>query len=314
MADALGDFFAKKGKKKVKASNLNVTAEAKKPETKKPKSKDAEEEGWEEEQVVASTMKVEVAGKLTHDEDKKEEEDTSAPAWGSVKQKVDKASRELNERRFPTLAKSMRVSSNINIDDGSDGKVNISTSKNVFAALENEEDEEKEVKRPKEIKPAMVKKKQGERETVALQRELDKYSSKKGGKSKKEPKVSDESGNEDSEEEEETEEPAEAVEVVKKRERVKKADPEAKKPTALKEEDEAKDDEDLPEDVKLRADLEACKAKYAGRKKPFPAKQLPRSELEEEKENKPKQQTTSKKKKAFVEEDFDKPKLLVADW
>mmetsp|Transcript_26800 Transcript_26800/g.61050 ORF Transcript_26800/g.61050 Transcript_26800/m.61050 type:complete len:314 (-) Transcript_26800:164-1105(-) len=313
MADALGDFFAKKGKKKVKASNLNVTAEAKKPETKKPKSKDAEEEGWEEEQVVASTMKVEVAGKLTHDEDKKEEEDTSAPAWGSVKQKVDKASRELNERRFPTLAKSMRVSSNINIDDGSSAKVNISTSKNVFAALENEDDEDKEVVRPKEIKPAMVKKKQGERETVALQRELDKYSNKKGA-AKKEPKGSDESGSEDSDEDE-AEEPAapEPVEV-KKREKVKKADAEDKKPAAANEEAANEDAEDQPEDVKMRADLEACKAKYAGRKKPFPAKQLPRSELEEEKENKPKQQTTSKKKKAFVEEDFDKPKLLVADW
>merc|ERR1711865_397948 len=85
---------------------------------------------------------------------------------------------------YPTLAKSVG-SSSINIDDGSDTKVNIATSKNVFAALEGEDDDDGEgKKRPTEIKPAMVTKKKGEREKVALQREVDKYSVKKDGKKK----------------------------------------------------------------------------------------------------------------------------------
>mmetsp|Transcript_6704 Transcript_6704/g.9218 ORF Transcript_6704/g.9218 Transcript_6704/m.9218 type:complete len:107 (+) Transcript_6704:66-386(+) len=79
MADAaLDDFFAKKTKKKIKGSNLNVAAAAPKAEPKK-KAKDAEEDGWEEETVIPQTIKTEAAGKLTRDEDKKEEDDSSAP-------------------------------------------------------------------------------------------------------------------------------------------------------------------------------------------------------------------------------------------
>jgi hypothetical protein len=73
------------------------------------------------------------------------------------------------------------ASSNINIDDGSDAKINSATNRNAFAALEGDEDEEEEgklvggKKRPKEIKPAMVSKQKGEREKDVVGREVAKY-------------------------------------------------------------------------------------------------------------------------------------------
>merc|ERR1711920_239493 len=142
----------------------------------KPKKTDKDEEGWEEEQVTASTItRIEVVGNLKRDEDKKEEEESHAPAWAAVKNSQTVHDRVM-EKRFPTLAKSVQ-SSNINIDDGSDMKVNIKTSKNAFAALDNHDDDEEDRKavRPKEISAAKVQKAKGERETVALQREVDKY-------------------------------------------------------------------------------------------------------------------------------------------
>eukprot|EP00411_Alexandrium_monilatum_P017780 CAMPEP_0175242500 /NCGR_PEP_ID=MMETSP0093-20121207/31098_1 /TAXON_ID=311494 /ORGANISM="Alexandrium monilatum, Strain CCMP3105" /LENGTH=436 /DNA_ID=CAMNT_0016536573 /DNA_START=42 /DNA_END=1354 /DNA_ORIENTATION=- len=362
MADApsLSDFLAKKTKKKIKGSNLNVVS-ASTPETaKKPKSKDAEEEGWQEEQVVAATMKVEVAGKLTREEDKKEEDDTSGHAWGSVKAKSE-SSQGLSDKKYPTLRKSMRTSTNINIDDGSEAKVNISTSKNVFAALENEEDdEEQEVKRPKEIKPAMVTKKKGELEKVAIQREVNKYSKdgpkKEGGKDGKDDDEEDEGeAEEDATEERQEEVEAKKPEAKKKDKKAEKKaeaaggeaareeegkdddeedegeaeedateerqeEVEAKKPEAKKKDKKAEkkaeaaggeaareEEEQELEDLKIVADLAAAKAKYEGRKKPFPPKPLPKSELEEEKENKP--AAPGKKKKMAVIEEDDKPKL-----
>mmetsp|Transcript_64731 Transcript_64731/g.202718 ORF Transcript_64731/g.202718 Transcript_64731/m.202718 type:complete len:314 (-) Transcript_64731:68-1009(-) len=307
MADApsLSDFLAKKTKKKIKGSNLNVVSASKPEAAKKPKSKDAEEEGWQEEQVVAATMKVEVAGKLTREEDKKEEEDTSGHAWGSVKAKSE-SSQGLSDKKYPTLRKSMRTSTNINIDDGSEAKVNISTSKNVFAALENEEDdEEQEVKRPKEIKPAMVTKKKGEFEKVAIQREVDKYSKdgpkKEGGKDGK-----DEDEDEGEAGEDAAKEPQEEVEA-KKPEAKRKDRKAGRKAEAAGQETAREEEEQEHEDLRIVADLAAAKAKYQGRKKPFPPKPLPRSELEEEKENKP--VAPGKKKKMAVIEEDDKPKL-----
>jgi len=308
MADApsLSDFLAKKTKKKIKGSNLNVVSASKPEAAKKPKSKDAEEEGWQEEQVVAATMKVEVAGKLTREEDKKEEDDTSGHAWGSVKAKSE-SSQGLSDKKYPTLRKSMRTSTNINIDDGSEAKVNISTSKNVFAALENEEDdEEQEVKRPKEIKPAMVTKKKGELEKVAIQREVNKYSKdgpkKEGGKDGKD----DDEEDEGEAEEDATEERQEEVEA--KKPEAKKKDKKAEKKAEAAGGEAAREEEEQElEDLKIVADLAAAKAKYEGRKKPFPPKPLPKSELEEEKENKP--AAPGKKKKMAVIEEDDKPKL-----
>merc|ERR1719382_1002070 len=105
-------------------------------------------------------------------------------------------------------------SSNINIDDGSEAKVNIATSKNMFAQLEDEDEGGEEVKRPKEIKPAMVTKKKGEREKVAIQREVAKYSKKD---SKKDP-----AGDEDEDDDDETAPAPSAAEEAKKKKKSKK--------------------------------------------------------------------------------------------
>jgi len=123
------DVVPEKKTKKIKATNLNTATTGKEEPKKEDKKKKAEEEeGWQEEEVVQATMKVEAAGKLIREEEKVEEQDNSAPAWGNVKTKDNQS---LNDKRFPTLAKSV-ASSAINLEDKS-GQINISTSKNKFA-------------------------------------------------------------------------------------------------------------------------------------------------------------------------------------
>jgi len=316
MADApsLGDFFKSKGKKKIKASNLNNATTTKTEETKGPK-KSAEDDVWEEEQVVAATMKVEVAGKLMREE-VKEEEDTSAPAWGNVgkEKKARETSRqeEINEKRFPTLAKSLG-SSAINIDDGSDAKINIATSKNHFAALEGDDGsdaEDTKDKRPKSIKAAMISKKKGEFEKVALQREVDKYAKK--DTKKKDKRKEDGEDDDDEDEDEEDEEEEAAAPVVEEEGRKKKAPEKKKEDKEVKKPAEEEEDEDKAEDLKIQPDLVASKDKYKGRKKLSPA-DLPRSEMREEKENKPVNQPSGKKKKFVAVEETEK-KIAYADW
>jgi len=294
----LGDFFGNK-KKKVKGSNLNVAKPEAKVEAKKGK-KNAEEEGWEEQEVVASTMKVEAAGKLIREEDKVEE-DTSAPAWGTLKNKGESA-KDLNERKYPSLSKAMMGSSNINIDDGSNGKINIETSKNAFAAFGSPDSDDDGPKRPTHIKPSMVQKKKGEFEKVALQREVNKYTAKP---TKKKAKTNeDDSSEEEDESEEETEEVAAPVQkknVPKKKFKVEKEEP-------AEENEEAAA---VEEDLKIVPDLAASKAKYGSRRK-MEEKVLSREELEEDKENRPKA-TGGKKKKNMVneEEEYSKGKKLM---
>lgn len=281
----MGDFFAKKNKKKVKGVNLNNATADKKEEDKKPEKKNKDDEGWQEEEVVQSTMKVGVAGNLVREEEKKEEEETSAPAWGNVKKVKHDAN--LNEKRFPTLAKSVAA---IDMEDNSQ-KINISTSKNMFANLEDEESDEEGTKRPKEIKPAMVTKKKGEKHQDAVEREVGKFKPEKPGKGKVP------QGDEDEEEEEKEEKVQKEVKQKKKDVKVK----ESVKHTA-------EDAEVQQDDVNIQADLVAAKAKYAKRRR-LNRKELPASEMEEEKENKPIQQNGSKNKKKWAvteEEDTEK--------
>lgn len=303
-APSLGDFFKSKSKKKVKASNLNKDSTTTKTEETKKKTTTKEDEAWEEEKVEASTIQVAVAGKLMREEEKKDDDDTSAPAWGDLRKQAS-SNAQINEKRYPTLAKSVGA---INVDDG-EGRVNIQTSKNHFAALEGNEDSDDDgaSKRPKNIVPAMVSKKKGEFAKAAVQREVEKVKKDAKKKAKKE-------GDEEEEDEEEEEEEEEAEEQVEEQARSSK-----KKPSEKKE--EKKDDKkvkrqtqeeangsDVAEDLKIQVDLVASKEKYKGRKK-LPAVDLPVEELEENKENKQKQNAQpsgGKKKKMFVEEETDK--------
>merc|ERR1712216_595637 len=123
-------------KKKIKpAANLNNSANTTaKAEAKRPDKKDNEDDNWEEEQVVAPTMKVEVAGKLTHEE-KKEEDDTEGKvAWNKKTSEV--TLNEKDQRKYPSLAKSMQHTSAVAAHNaiGDDHK-GIETSKNAFAAI-----------------------------------------------------------------------------------------------------------------------------------------------------------------------------------
>jgi len=288
-APSLNDFFKKDKKKKIKGSNLNTALNEKPAEEKKEtkKTKAEEEEGWHEEEVVQATMKVEVAGKLVREEEREKEEESAAPAWGVIKQKETRDAKD--ERRFPSLAKSV-ASSAINLEDKS-GQVNITTSKNMFANLENEDDDEDGVKRPKDIKPALVSKKKGEREKDAIQREVSKY---------KDPKKDGKAGAEEDAD-------GEDAEAEKEAKPKKKEDKKAKSSSVLKE--NVKDEQDEHADLQIQPDHEAIKAKYVGRKK-LPKKSLPAEELEEEKENKPQKQV-GKKKKAWAQMDEEEDKKLV---
>lgn len=233
-------------------------------------------------------MKVEIAGKLTKEENKDKEEEIAAPAWGSVKQA--KVESQNFDKKYPTLAKSVQ-SSNIHIDDG-EAKVNISVSKNKFQSLEDDDDDEGP-KRPQHIKPAMVQKKKGEFEKAAVQREVDKYAKPKTKK----------------EEEDEAAEEAEAAEQSALASEDRKKDKKAKKDEEASKKAPAEEEKEVEEDLKIQPDLNLAKAKYRRRKK-LPKTDLPPEELEEEKENKP---LPAKKKKwaAMEEEEDSKPKLQV---
>merc|ERR1712176_1421671 len=125
--------MGKKGK--FKGTNLNAGLTGNKGDDKKAKTKDQEEEGWQEEQVVATTLKVEVAGNLKKEDDKKDNEGEQKAAWNSTR-KQGIARDEKDEKRFPTL---QGAQSNIKIG-AEEGKINIKTSKNKFDAFEDDDD------------------------------------------------------------------------------------------------------------------------------------------------------------------------------
>ena len=288
---SLNDFFKKDKKKKIKGSNLNNSLNDKPAEEKKEqkKVKTEEDDGWHEEEVVQATMKVEVAGKLVREEEKEKEEEAVAPAWNIHKNKG--SSDPKDDRKYPSLAKSV-ASSAIHLEDKS-GQVNIATSKNIFASLENDDDDEDGPKRPKDIKPALVSKKKGEREKDAIQREVSKY---------KDPKKDDDKDDEQ-----------EADQDDEKEAKPKKKDEKKVKSTALKESSKAQDENFA--DLQIQPDHQAIKAKYVGRKK-LPKKPLPIEELEEEKENKPQRPAGKKKKWAQMDEEEEEKKYIeeIEDW
>merc|ERR1719183_489335 len=120
----------------------------------------------------------------------------------------------------------MLHSSNINIDDGRDAKINIETSKNLFSVLETGHDSDDDSpKRPKEIKPAMVQKKKGETQKDAVAREVKKYATSEKEHEKKKKKQDDDEESEDSESsesEESSDEEARKKEEAAKREAEKR--------------------------------------------------------------------------------------------
>lgn len=305
----LDDFFNKKKKKQLKGLNLNNASTSAKTEDKKSKLKSQEEEEWQEEQVVAATIQVAAPGRFIRDEDSKPDEDEPRRAWGNAKGKSDASSAVKDLKKNPTPAMSVQSSTNINIDDGSNPTVNIKTSKNVFSALEDHQDDDEEAanRRPKEIVPARVQKQKGEREKVAIQREVDKFGGKKdddkkdegkkkkegGARKKKEREVAEEgSGDED-----EDEDGAEAEAAEDGAEEPKKPKKKAKEPEKA---DPEPNDE---EDQSIKPDLVASRAKYQDRKR-LPLKELPKEEYQDRVVKKQPVAPKSSKKKGPIE-DFD---------
>lgn len=286
MAPTLDDFFGKSKKKNIKSSNLNNESAKPAGDEKKKATKEKEEEGWEEEQIAATTLKVEVAGKLLREDDRKEEDDSGVPKW-SKKKGANRT--DITERHYPTLAKSVRQQTNISLDDGNRNDINIKTSKNIYQALDEENSDDDEPLRPREIKPARVEKKKGEMASHAIQREVDKYDTKNKNDANK-PKSKEVNDDDDDDEEED-----------KPRETKKKT----KKKFARTENAEYVEVDDA-DDTKITPDLEASRKKYVGREK-LPRKDLPDSEMQEE--NTKKQQQPSKKKKMAIVEEVTKPKL-----
>jgi len=296
---SLGDFFSQKKKPKKMGSNLNNAAAAK---AEPKKKKDEGEDGWEEQEATAASLKVEIAGKLTRDEDKKDEEGGTRAAWGNTKTKTNA---DLNERKFPSLAKSVQ-SSNITLHE--EKKLNIETAKNLFSALEGDDDDDEDgPKKPSHIKPAMVTKKKGEFEKAAIQREVEKYKGPAADKKGSKKKAKDEEDDDDDDDEEEVE----AVETKKKTKKIAPLIPKEKP---------QEEQQELAEDAKIVPDLAAAKAKYEGRRK-LEVVPLPRSELEEEKENRPAAKNApaaagkkGKKKGGYVdEEEMYTKKLMVLE-
>lgn len=291
---SLGDIFAKKGKKKIKGENLN-NATTDKAEVKKLEKKDADEEGWgEEEQVVAATLKVEAAGKLLREDEGKKAEDATdgKPAWGSKNDKAKGGSQAINEKKYPTLSSSVRLmNSNIDIDDGTDGQINIATSKNAFGALGNSDDEDASgPRRPKEIKPALVRKTKGEFATAAVQREVEKYVPSKKG---------------------------EATSEANDGDAVDKGTTRAAKPKKAKEAKAEGEEELAPaekseegEDTQIQLDAMASKAKYEGRRK-SPLTELPVEEMRERRQEV--QSQSARKKMQYKDDESDGNKLAFWD-
>jgi len=231
--ESLGDFFAKKNtKKKVKAVNLNKepTTTAAEAAGAKPKRRGEDAEWQEEDETVnAEHAIIGVAGKLENEE--KTEEGGATAAWGNVKvASLDKT----QERRYPTLQRSMMHPSNIDNTD----QVAISVAKNHFSALGGDGDDGDDNAK-KSVSQVKVGKKKGEFITA-----------KDTGVAKK--KTSKKKGKEDSEDESEDEEgEAPQAKSVKAEETTSSKSP----------------------DLLIMEDLEAAKAKYDGRRK-LPSKEI----------------------------------------
>merc|ERR1712139_489870 len=154
-------------------------------------------------------------------EDKKEEDEAEGKvAWATGK-KSESGNSNLNEKKYPSLAKSMQhasaVAAHAAVNDDDRG---LQTSKNVFATLQNKDQSDSDEDAPKSTKKGiLVQKKKGETEKAATQR------AKKGGRK--------EDSDEDEEEVEEKKQAAQTAAEKKKKDKKEE-----------KKQQEAQEDED----------------------------------------------------------------------
>lgn len=244
MAD-LGDFFKKKNQKKPKpTSNLNVASAETKVEDKKTKKAQDDPE-WKDEDVIAPSM-ANVAGTLgnmSRDDDKQDQDDSNAPAWGQLKNKAS-AVQDHNSKKFPTLAKAVKHPMSAHLDED---KQAIKTTRNKFAELDDTDDT---ATVSKSGGGTRVQKKQGETQKEAEKRAA---REKKNAQKLKKKDASDDDDNDSQEASDASDDEAQCVAVEQPKESRKKKE---KKVEKVKEDEpeEKEEEEDLPEDTKILPD------------------------------------------------------------
>lgn len=144
MAPSLEDFLKKKQAKKVKGANLNI-APKEDTEVKKSLKPDEKEQEWINDDAEAKVIKVgQELGQLVKEESDAESDSAAAPAWGKVK--AEKKEENVNERKFPSLAKAGSVLSATMLRNEQVSNSKVETHKNKFDNLASDEEEEAEVR------------------------------------------------------------------------------------------------------------------------------------------------------------------------
>eukprot|EP00397_Hematodinium_sp_SG-2012_P011603 GEMP01011746.1.p1 GENE.GEMP01011746.1~~GEMP01011746.1.p1 ORF type:complete len:316 (-),score=111.01 GEMP01011746.1:2261-3169(-) len=290
---SLGDFFANKKKKKIKAVNLNAPKKEDDEADKKKKVKEEKKDGdWDDTENKEQPAPKSELGNLAKEEEDGEEKEAPKPAkaWGTKPIAPQPAAKSAtgtrlgDTKKFPSLAAStsgMPISTMVG-RDGDDPFAKPAAKKNLFAELEGSDSDEDKPARS----PGLASKKQGEKDVRAINTSTttgDAVLDKEAAKRK--------------------------VEKSKKKEEKKEKRQELK---ASREEAEPKDDvsvaeSELPPDCLIKMDGEAARLKYVGRRK-LPCADLPMSELKEEKV-----QRKKLKVHKVVEEEEKKKNLLVLD-
>jgi len=289
-APSLSDFFSKK-KKKIATTNLNKDTTTSKPEASKPKKKDAEDSEWQhDEEIVATTLKVDAAKNLASLNDGKDEEDASAPAWSNIKKEKKETAGHLKPHMYPSLARSMIHKHAVGVHDD-DIPAKGMTAKNAFSALGGGADDSDDEGRQTHKPVTANRKQKGEMERKAVEKD-------KGGS-----KASRESAADDDDEPQDAREGS-GDDSPKEKPKKKVGSVKSKAQAAAE-----ADDEEKAVDLLIEVDLKAAEAKYVGRRK-LPVKAIPSENLEEEKVSKAPVAAKGGRKKAFKNFDDEDDKQL----
>lgn len=288
-AKSLGDFFAKKKTKKIKALNLNTQPVIEKKEgdavgadkaKKKDQDKDKKEGEWVEEEKEQQTGPKSALGQLERDYEEEEQAKPAPKAWGTAPAANEKglgkgkgaATRFQNQKAFPTLQAS---TTGVPIGAHREETVLVGTKKkNVFAGLADSDDDED---KPNRQRQGLSRKKQGEAD-IAL------GTSPRGELTKEEQERREEKN--------------------RKKEEKKEKKNELKAQREEEEDDEAEEEEEAAADTLIVMDTEGAQQKFVNKRK-LPKTTLPASELKEQAKQ------VAKKKMKFKQAEPEKKKLIM---
>lgn len=288
---SLGDFFAKKKTKKIKALNLNTQPVqnqnegdvADKDKKKKEQDKEKKEGDWVEEKEESQAGPKSELGQLARDYEEEEQVKPAAKAWGAAPVSSSTGGKGSSHRKgggvrdYPSLQAS---SAGLPIASQKQEVVLVSQKKkNAFAGLEDSDDEENKSSRPRQ---GLARKKQGEA-MVPLGKgpavELTKEEIERREEQKRKKEEKKEIKNELKAQRLETSEPGGSV--------------------------QKNEEEDAP-DVLMEMDTDGTRNKFVGRRK-LSKTQLPSSELKAE----PKQVSRKKLKVKQIDQEKEKKILTI---